>query len=388
MQVWIPRYKYKVWNYNSTGEVSSDPQEIEILFESGTTSSGEIKCTDNIQGTSNGTKTGEEPVTSEVCKLKSNNETCTDSSCNGKTYTHPAFTLGNKELKGIWVGKFELSSDINCTPVDKGAIATGCNLTTIRPLVKPNMTSWRGAMVSIFENDIMAMNDTGNKYGFLATDDTHMMKNNEWGAVAYLSHSKYGINQEISINSTSTYTTGCGPQALNSAESGATCNAYNTPLGKSSSTTGNIYGIYDMSGSAYEHVMGNVVSPNGTTLITGNNTSLNSGYTGILHTTNTAEDYLSYSGTYSYPDNKYIDKYSFSNDGTISRSKLGDATKEIYNNNSLGWYDDYLYPARAPYPWILRSGSYNEGVNIGIFNSRNNSGHAWNANSSRLAITE
>ena len=26
MQVWIPRYKYKVWNYNADGTVSSDPQ--------------------------------------------------------------------------------------------------------------------------------------------------------------------------------------------------------------------------------------------------------------------------------------------------------------------------------------------------------------------------
>ena len=67
---------------------------------------------------------------------------------------------------------------------------------TIKPIVKPNVTSWRGAMVSVFENNMMAMNDSENKYGFNLTDDTHMIKNIEWGAVAYLSHSKYGINDE------------------------------------------------------------------------------------------------------------------------------------------------------------------------------------------------
>lgn len=27
----------------------------------------------------------------------------------GEYYTHPAFTFGDKELDGIWVGKFEMS---------------------------------------------------------------------------------------------------------------------------------------------------------------------------------------------------------------------------------------------------------------------------------------
>ncbi|MGN0992550.1 MAG: hypothetical protein ACI4PE_01225, partial [Bacilli bacterium] len=35
MQVWIPRYKYKVFNYNTDGTVTSEPQEIEITFENG-----------------------------------------------------------------------------------------------------------------------------------------------------------------------------------------------------------------------------------------------------------------------------------------------------------------------------------------------------------------
>ena len=42
MQVWIPRYKYKVWNYNSDGTKTSSPQPIEITFENETESTGEI----------------------------------------------------------------------------------------------------------------------------------------------------------------------------------------------------------------------------------------------------------------------------------------------------------------------------------------------------------
>lgn len=89
-------------------------------------------------------------------------------------------------------------------------------------------------MVGTFENNMMAMNDSDSIYGFASTDDTHMIKNMEWGAIAYLSHSKYGINKEVAINSYSSYMTGCGPQSKGSISSGSICNAYNTILGQSS----------------------------------------------------------------------------------------------------------------------------------------------------------
>ena len=75
MQVWVPRYKYKVWNYNENGTVASDPQEIEITFENGTATTGEITCSDSISGT--------DGAASETCKLKSTNATCT-----AVSYTH------------------------------------------------------------------------------------------------------------------------------------------------------------------------------------------------------------------------------------------------------------------------------------------------------------
>ena len=107
------------------------------------------------------------------------------------------------------------------------------------------------------------MRSSGNEYGFSTSDETHMIKNMEWGAVTYLSHSKYGINKEIALNSNSSQITGCGPQSSGSTSSGTTCNAYNTELGQTSSTTGNIYGVYDMSGGTSEYTMGGKVNSSG-----------------------------------------------------------------------------------------------------------------------------
>ena len=360
MQVWIPRYKYKVWNYNSDGTVTSEPQEIEIVFESGASSTGDITCTDSISGT-DGAK-------SESCKI--NNVECTDSTCNNKYYTHPAFTFGEEEIEGFWIGKFELTGTIS-------------NITT-----KPDLSSIRDQRVGDFETNIMAMNDSGNQYGFNTSTDTHMIKNMEWGAVAYLSHSKYGTCTsetctEIGINNNSSYITGCGASA-GSSES-TTCNSYETELGQSASTTGNIYGVYDMSGGSFEYVMGNTVSPDGTTMMSGNSSSSNSGYTGIIYD---GGNFTTYTGTYSYPEDKYYDKYSYGrSDSQRIRSKLGDGIKEVLNASNYGWYSDYSYLANSDLPWFGRSGLYDLGSNAGAFYSGSDYGNAYTVYSSRLVIT-
>ena len=386
MQVWVPRYKYKVFNYNANGTVASSPQEINIAFESEAETTGEISCSDSISGT--------DGAVSETCKLKSTNATCTDSTCNGKTYTHPAFTFGTEQLEGIWVGKFETTGTIS-------------DIT-----IKPDLSSVRSQKVSSFETNIMAMNDSGNKYGFALTDDTHMMKNQEWGAVAYLSHSKYGINKEININNSSSFYTGRsggnvgGQTPINgtytSQSSTTQYNShgfytydgyllnYNTntksntkDMTKIASTTGNIYGIYDMSGGAWEYVMGNIVSNDGTAMMSGYHTSSNSGYTGITYDSGS---YTPYTGI-AYPENKYLDKYSFGTSNTQRiRSKLGDAVKEVAATSGAGWYSDYGYVASASRPWFARGCSYGNGSYAGVFFSRSNYGSAYNGGSARVVV--
>ena len=360
MQVWIPRYKYKVWNYNADGTATSNEQQIEVTFENSTTTTGEISCQDSISGTDG------DP--SETCKLKVTNATCTDSACNDKTYTHPAFTFGNEELKGFWIGKFELTGTIS-------------NITT-----KPDLSSLRSQTVSTFETNIMSMKNNSNQYGLSTNADTHMIKNIEWGAVAYLSHSKYGTCtdgtcKEVGINNNSNYITGCGAAAGSS--SSTTCNTYNTATGMLASTTGNIYGVYDMSGGAFEYTMSNTVSTDGTTMMSGYDSSSNSGYTGKIYDSG---NYTSYTGV-DYPNNKYYDKYSFSASTTLRiRSKLGDGIKEVYKG-PRGWYDDAALLADSGDSWFVRGAAHDFGVFAGVFNSNNRSGRVYPYFSSRLVIT-
>ena len=216
--VWIPRYKYKLFNAKNEGVPE---QEIEIQFESGTSTTGTVKCTDNISGTDGTTSS----------------QTCTNTT-NGSWYTHPAFTFGTQELTEFWVGKFEVSGS------------------TDKITIKPNVSSLIEQTVSSFFTAIQNMSDTYSLNG-----DSHMMKNMEWRAVAYLSHSKYGINKEVGINNNSNFTTGCG--VASGIDSSSSCNAYNTINGMLTSTTGNIYGVYDVSGGAWEYVMGNMVNSSG-----------------------------------------------------------------------------------------------------------------------------
>ena len=392
MQVWIPRYKYKVWNYNADGTVGSNEQEIEIAFEKGTAKTGEIVCQDAISGTDG------DP--SETCKLKATNSTCTDATCNNKTYTHPAFTFGDEEIKGFWVGKFELTGTID-------------NITT-----KPDLKSLRSQSVSTFETNIMNMKNSNNSYGFITTIDTHMIKNSEWGAVEYLSHSKYGtctnaICKEVNINNSSSYYTGRsggssgGSTVINTVYTDQTSTTqynaygfytydgylldYNTntksttkDMSKVASTTNNIYGIYGMSGGAYEYTMANVVSSDETTMISGSDSSYNSGYTGKIYDSG---NYTSYTGK-AYPDSKYYDKYSFSRSAASrKRSKLGDGIKEVYKSGSIGWHSDYSYLANSNFPWFICGGSYNNGISAGVFYSNGSNGNISSDSSSRLIIT-
>ena len=197
--------------------------------------------------------------------------------------------------------------------------------------------------------------------------DIHMMKNTEWGAVTYLSHSKYGINKEIEINSNRSYTTGCGPQSSGSTSSGSTCNAYNTELGQTSSTTGNVYGVYDMSGGSWEYIMGNMVD------------SSNQFYT---------SDAKNWSNT-TYPLAKYYDSYTYDDgDTTYTRGRLGDATVEMAPNSSsnTSWYSDYATFPLSSISWFGRGGFYDNGTYAGAFYFNYDYGSALNYYSFRVSL--
>ncbi|MDD5980295.1 MAG: hypothetical protein PUC23_04195, partial [bacterium] len=184
-----------------------------------------------------------------------------------KTSAHDSFTFGSEELTGFWAGKFELSHEtLSSSTIDNNLECTNdtcSNASGIRIL--PNKTSLRYNNVSNFFYASLSMKQTGNQYGLDTgidtTLDTHMMKNNEWLAVAYLTQSIYGrctsstSCTEVGINNNSSFITGYGSFA--NTEVDTNNGTYETSLGMEASTTGNIYGVYDMSGGAEEYVMGN-----------------------------------------------------------------------------------------------------------------------------------
>ena len=276
-------------------------------------------------------------------------------------YTHPAFTFGNTEVNGIWVGKFET-----------GGTATA-------PLIKPNISSLRSQTVSA--EFTTAQRFGTSTYGMTSNVDAHMMKNSEWGAVAYLSRSRYGANREIYINNSSGYYTGRsggnvgGSTAINTVYTSQTSTSqynnygfytwdgylleYNTntkssthDISKVASTTGNITGVYDMSGGAWEYVMG-YYSPAGSTW----------GAT-------SSGDYAGFS---SQPNSKYYDDYTTTNLLTACNGGIcyGHGLSEVSN-----WYGDGFEFVDAGGPWFLRGGGCSNGSSAVAFDFGNNSGNA------------
>ena len=284
--VWIPRYKYKL--FNATYASGTSPSLIDVVFENGTSTTGNVTCTYASNG-------------AETCQNKSN----------GNWYTHPAFTMinasGNKtEYKGIWVGKFETTGSTT-TPTIKPSLV---------PITRQNISAMYSSALSFSSVNYITSHS-------INKTDSHVIKNIEWGAVAYLKQSNYGLGLiNIGVNNyyDSVFKTGCGASAGTSQVT--TCNVYNTAKGMLASTTGNITGVYDMSGGAEDYVMGNY-----------NKTAGSSG--------------LTVSGV----PVEHIDIYS----GTsVSASHLGDATGE-----TAGWYDDIYASLNSSTPWFARGNRAN-----------------------------
>lgn len=254
-----------------------------------------------------------------------------------KYIIHPAFTAFDTEeenVDGLWVAKYEMSMEttkdggttwthtsVGSTTVGNVSITTD---TTKRMVSKPGVSSWRYIDVThIFDNCYYMNRDL----------DSHMMKNTEWGVVAYLSMSKYGkgATNEPEQNKSTSYLTGYGASGILST--GA------------ASTTGNMYGVFDMSGGSYEYVAAYL-----------NDTCLQS--SGSLYSTNKslvmAED-------------KYKDVYDLDEwDSTVyaflyNDLKVGDALWEITEGTSTWFNNEFFFTGMLNgehYPIFDRGGDY------------------------------
>ena len=279
MWVWIPRYAYSI---PSGGYHTSTATEISIEF---------------MKGTSNETATGR--------------TTFQNASGAGNWNIHPAFNYG-EIVSGLWVAKFEASNS-------SGKI-----------MVQPGVSSWRDINV----NDIYT-----NCLNYNKTLNSHMMKNDEWGAVAYLSKSKYGKNDEVEKNDNSSYYTGGGTET--------------TYLTKGTqSTTGNPYGIYDLSGNAYEYIAGYYKD--------GNFSSANSAFTTGVS-----------------------DQYSTAYAGTTDKSAFiyGDATYE-----TRGWFSAHADFVGSSNPFFERGGIYYNASNAGVFDFNLINGNSYSSLGFRMCL--
>ena len=176
------------------------------------------------------------------------------------------------------------------------------------------------------------------------------------GAVAYLTHSQYGRNgNEITINNNSNYITGIAGDSVTASGSDSIINAYNTTEGMKASTTGNIYGVYDLSGGAWEY------TANWDTLSSSSDiASYGKAVDGTVYfSQNGASDRTktAYSnGTYTYDGEKVK---------TVCRS--GDGIKETWISSDRSWFNDYSYFVSSDGPFSVRGGIYDSEEDSGVF---------------------
>ena len=444
MWVWIPRFAYRV---------NSSTQTFDVVFLVGTT---------DTYYDENG-----ELQTAKRCTRE---DELVDTAT-GFT-VHPAFTDEtaisyrnggwDKEITGIWVAKFEagyasgnndaevVASSVNYTQTDSwvpdvetgettennGASKSARNWldgeygTTTTAIKYPVFQPLTYTMNYISHNDAYniakALSENGNPYGFNGTADSHLMKNSEWGAVAYLSKSKYGLGiiditvNNISLNSggaerssdagktgvESVYAvTGCTSNSTTETTRETTIDTinattkntasggvytWNQKTGTTASCTGTIYGIYDLSGGVWERTTGYVANQN---------SNLSTYGRSIAYDGNKLKT-ISTKCTTVYPHDSETDKPEITENSTnldtaannnYARNTLiyGDAIRETSSagtgNNS--WYGDVSCFPGLYYPFSIRGGRYNYGSAAGLFSfSRPYGGHSSYYNGFRAVV--
>src|SRR5574344_99023 len=316
MWVWIPRYEYKIDTTNKT---------ISVNF---------VKIGD---GASSG-------------------------------YTlHPAFGTDidnggwSSDLAGFWVAKYPAgyqnatvgettktveNSSLKYTELNvytsnflNASLTTSTNLSY--PVFKANTYAYN--IISVGDAYLLSQQvDEASMYG-LSNVDSHLQKNSEWGAVAYLTHSQYGVNGNSSnMNEVTKNTKNLNNTIfVNNASSGTNANVYavtsygdkDTANDVTASSTKNMTGVFDLNGCILERTAGFLKggaasTPNWHNAMASSSTSTSSKYL-TLYTTN---------------------------------DKKGDAT-----NETAGWNSDYSGFVRSSGPVFDRGGGCSDGEIAGVF---------------------
>ena len=330
MYVWIPRYAYTVDNEN---------QKMNVTFVKGNTN----------EGVNGETFTTDESVDTKTTKL-----------------VHPGFNLGGTALTGIWVAKFEASgTDKNGNAVGN-ATSTSSSVqyktdeTTIAKSL-PNKISWRHITIGECEKRSMDITTTDrDKFG-INYASSHLIKNTEWGAVAYLCYSEYGnipkINGAGILIRSPWYTydmyTGQGPKAEKDEgiyEKTDDTHNYNTTNGQMASTTGNTTGVYDMNGGAWERVAGYLDNKNGNLNTFGQSSD---GKIQYFQNGKLNESYASLWDSYEVSEEEKSNKIAIEGESPISQDSLWESTKrEVKYQTARKRLTDYNFNQMAKHKGI------------------------------------
>ncbi len=414
--VWIPRFAYKI-----------EGETIDVKFL--------VNDTDQYYD-ENGVLQTAERVTSADEEVNTSD---------GKYYVHPAFTDESsidyanggwdEELTGIWVAKFEAgyasgnnsatvkASNVYYSQIEAivGSTEGGTSNSSTQParnwldgiygenasttaIKYPTFQPVTYSMNYIDINDAYkisrALTDSGNIYGLsTGTTDSHLMKNSEWGAVAYLGWSQYGANgtepyiNNINANSGDTLRqedtpggtglvsvyaiTGLTEGTTNSGEKTITAEnltsinsrtgntdtngiyAWDQTEGQKASSTLNMYGVYDLIGGVWERTAGYInneddnLTKYGASLVANGDTS------------------TKYATVYPHVSSEGSDIDTASkNNYQVNTKIFGDAIRETSTagTGSSSWNGDYSYFPGLNSPFTARGGGFGDGSTNGLFN--------------------
>ena len=411
MWVWIPRFAYKV---------NSSTKTFDVVF---------LKDTTNTY-LDNGTEKDAEKE-GYIIHPAFKNESSTGYENGG----------WDKELTGIWVSKFEAgfaTSNGNSAPKKASSVnysqtsvwasgyETGGNDgslsarnwidgvygSTTTAIKYPTFQGLTYSMNYTNHNDAFnisrALTESGNIYGLSsATTDSHLMKNSEWGAVAYLAQSKYGLNgTNIYINNAnlrnsqqSAYAiTGCAGETEDAAEVGVKIDTttkkpvttdsskkiyvWTQKSGTKASTTGTIYGIYDMSGGTWERTAG---------LVNNGNSNLSTYGQSLMNALNNEKSskYVTV-----YPHDSSVDKTGANIDAACEANWK--ANTQIYGDGihetstagtkKTSWYGDYSYFQAVDNPFNVRGGHCGDVDGAGLLCFTRSSGSSYYNNGFRSVL--
>lgn len=399
MFVWIPRFAYKITKgYHDNSEGGMD-----VKFLVGKTN----KTVDNEQ-------------------IVEYNETTTNN------YTkfpdgyvvHPAFKDGKdteyrngewkSEILGIWVAKFQAGIKTTDNDTDEKVFSVN---NYYYPVFKGRKFGYNYVNEEQCYDLSLALDDASNPYGLTSLANSHLMKNSEWGAVAYLSMSQYGYSggrvlastekarNNLDINGTAEnpnpnssnwkiygitgYSapgakTDRNAQNFVSVSKTLTNNVGNSTAwtvlntgtdkgaGTKSSTTGNIYGVFDISCGLVEYT---------------------SAYINHLEDAKFGNDFLSGKSTFlvtAYP-NESIENIDFNSAYKAEKmcSVYGDAIWETSKNVGRGnaWFENTLEDdSYASEIFFLRGGNYFDSTYSGLCGIGDTNGGRGNDRSFRSVL--